>query len=269
MLYLVGTPIGNMQDVTLRSLDVLKKVHVIACEDTRRSAPFLNFYDIHTPLISYHKFNEKEQSANILEMLRAGKDVALITDAGMPCISDPGAVVVKEARKNGLEIQVVPGPSAVVSAVSLVGLDTGYVFIGFLPDKKGEAKQKLAPFVYSPLPLVFYCGCHDLDKVPELLYEVLGERDMAVVKELTKMHETVTETTLSQGYDGDTRGEFVLVVSGYVEKEDWSKLTVEDHIKSYLNLGVSKKEAVKKVAAERNVKKDEIYKIAINIKEKQ
>ena len=267
MLYLVGTPIGNMQDVTLRSLQVLKEVDVIACEDTRHSAPFLSYYNVHCALISYHKFNEREQTQKILEMLREGKNVALITDAGMPCISDPGAVLVNAARAEGLDIQLVPGATAAVGALCLAGVSSGYVFLGFLPDKKGEAKSKISPFIASPLPLVFYCGCHDVDRYAEWLYEFLGDRDLTVVKELTKMHEGVFQSTLSEGYGGDKRGEFVMIVGGYVEKEDFSTLTVEEHLKTYLKLGLSKKDAVKKVAAERGVKKDEIYKIAITLDE--
>ena len=265
MLYLVGTPIGNLQDVTLRGLEILKSVDLIACEDTRHSAPFLNYYNIHTALLSYHKFNEKEQTQKLLELLKEGKSIALITDAGMPCISDPGSILVQTARKEGVEIQVIPGPTAVTSALSLSGVSGGFVFIGFLPEKKNDVKAKLAPFITSPLPLVFYCGCHDLDRYSSTLYEILGDRDLTVVKELTKIHEGVFTSKLSEGYDGDKRGEFVLIVSGYEEKEDFYALSVEEHLKAYLKLGLSKKDAVKKVASERDLKKDEVYKIAMTI----
>lgn len=267
MLYLVGTPIGNMEDITLRGLATLKKADVIACEDTRHSAPFLNRYEVHAPLISYHKFNEREQTPRILELLKEGKEVALITDAGMPCISDPGAVLVKAARAEGLDVCVVPGATAAVSALCLSGVSTGYVFLGFLPDKRKDAEEALAPFTRSPLPLVFYCGCHDLAKYAEWLYEILGDRPLTVVKEITKLHEAVEETTLAAGFTGDTRGEFVLIVGGFEAKENWDSLTVEEHLSAYLKLGLDKKEAVKRVAAERKVKKDEIYKVAIKMGE--
>lgn len=267
MLYIVGTPIGNMQDITLRALETLKSVDMIICEDTRHSAPFLHFYDIKKPLSSYHKYNEKEETPRLLELLKAGKNIALISDAGMPVISDPGGILVKAARKEGVEISVVPGATAVTSAVSLAGLSDGFVFIGFLSEKTKIADSQLTPFINSPLPLVFYCGMHDIDKVCAYLLSKLGDRKLYVVKELTKLYETLTETTLSEGFNGDKRGEFVFIVEGKNADSTSVQLTPLEHLKLYIDLGLSKKEAVKKVAEERGVKKDEIYKIALELKD--
>lgn len=268
MLYLVGTPIGNLGDITLRALEVLKSVDLIICEDTRHSAPFLHNYDIHKPLTSYHKYNEKEETPKLIEMLKKGKNIALISDAGMPCISDPGGILVNEARALGVDISVVPGPTAVASAVSLAGISNGFVFIGFLSDKNKLADEQITPFINVPLSLVFYCAMHDLDKTIDYLYQKLGDRRLIVIKELTKLHETVFVTTLKEGFSGDNRGEFVLIVDGKEATSISVQLTPLEHLKSYMDMGLSKKEAIKKVADERGVKKDEIYKIALEIDKK-
>lgn len=264
MLYLVGTPIGNLKDITLRALEVLRSVDIIACEDTRHSAPFLASYDIHKPLISYHKFNEREQSERIIEELKAGKNIALITDAGMPCISDPGAILVEELVKAGLDYQVVPGPSAVISALTLAGISSGYTFIGFLNDKNKLMDAQIEPFIHSPLPLVLYCGSHDLDKYREYLLKKLGDRPLYVVKEITKLYEGVERTTLEKGISSDSRGEFVLIVGGATDNP-LLELSPKEHLLKYIELGLSKKEAIKKVADERGVRRDDIYKIALDI----
>lgn len=268
MLYIVGTPIGNMKDITIRALEVLRSVDLIICEDTRHSLPFLHNYEIKKPLRSYHKYNEKEETPRIIEELKQGKNIALISDAGMPCISDPGGILVQAARQEGLDISVVPGPTAVASAVALSGYSEGFVFIGFLSDKNKVAEAQITPFVNSPLPLVFYCAMHDLAKTCEYLLSKLGDRKLTVVKELTKMHETVFETTLSKGYDGDERGEFVFIVEGKSAESVAVKMTPLEHLKSYMGMGLSKKEAIKKVADERGVRKDEIYKIALELDDK-
>lgn len=267
MLYIVGTPIGNMQDITLRALEVLKSVDMIICEDTRHSLPFLNFYEIRKPLSSYHKFNEREETPKLITLLKEGKNIALISDAGMPCISDPGGILVKEARANDIAINVVPGPTAVASAISLAGISDGFVFIGFLSDKTKIADSQITPFINSPLSLVFYCGMHDIDKVCSYLLSKLGDRKLTVVKELTKLYETLEETTLSEGFNGDRRGEFVFIVEGKDVNSTSVQLTPLEHLKSYIAMGLTKKEAIKKVAEERGVKKDEIYKIALELED--
>jgi len=265
MLYIVGTPIGNMSDISKRAIEVLNSVDFVACEDTRRTGLFLNNLGIKKPLISYYKQKEKEESSRLISLLQEGKNIALVSDAGMPCISDPGSVLVTLAREEGLEISVIPGPSAAVSAVALAGISTGYVFIGFLKDKKKEREEELAPFVNSPLPLVFYCGPHDVTKYVDYLLERLGDRRLYVVKELTKIYEGVEITTLAEGVKGEIRGEYVLIVDGKATPVDaLPEMTMEEKLDLYLSQGIDKKEAIKKVAKEYNVSKDTVYKLAID-----
>ena len=263
-LYIVGTPIGNLKDVTERAKQTLESVDFIACEDTRRTAILLNALGIKKPLISYYKQKEKEGAEKIVSLLKEGKNVALVSDAGMPVISDPGATLVKAARDAGLPIETVPGPTAVTTAAALAGIDDGFVFLGFLPEKKADKDRRLSSFLHCPLPLVFYAGPHDVKSILDYLLKTLGDRKVYLARELTKLHETLTETTLAQGYDEDPRGEFVIIVNGAKEEASpYLALSPEEHLKAYLDAGMDKKSAIKKVASERNVPKDEIYKLTI------
>lgn len=264
MLYLIGTPIGNMGDITLRALETLKAVDVVACEDTRHTGLLLQKLDIRKPLLSYYKHKEQEGTQDILALLRAGKDVALVSDAGMPVISDPGGVLVQAARREGLPISVIPGPTAVASALTLAGVSGGFVFVGFLSDKPKERDLQLVQYVTAPNPLVFYVAAHDVQSTFDYLLSKLGDRVVYVVKELTKLHESVIETRLSAPVDFDTHGEFVFIVQGNTAKESVT-LTAEEHVRRYMQMGLSKKDAVKTVAKERGVPRDEIYKAALNI----
>lgn len=267
MLYLVGTPIGNIKDISQRALETLEKVDFIACEDTRHSGLLLSRYGIKKRLISYHKFKEQEGSKQLIDLLKEGKVIALITDAGMPCISDPGSILVRQAREEGIKIEVIPGPSAVISAITLAGISSGFVFIGFLREKNKERQNQIAPYLLSPLPLVFYCSPHDLDKAIEYLYQTLGDRVVYIVKEITKIYESVEITTLKAGSKKEKKGEYVLIVEGY-EKTARDDITIEEHLKEYLDKGYDKKEAIKSVAEDRGVIKDEIYKVAIKLRQK-
>ena len=265
MLYIVGTPIGNLKDVTFRAIETLKSVDYIACEDTRHSAVFLNSYEIKKPLISYHKFNERECAEKLVEILKSGKNVALISDAGMPIISDPGSVLIQVLIENGLEYTVVPGASAFTSALALSGLDASkFTFLGFLPEKQGERKQMLEKYKDLDTTLIFYSAPHDVKKDVLSLYSVFGDRKAVSVREITKMHETVNIFSLKEGYLGEERGEFVILVDG--KKEDFSTLSEEEHIKLYLDKGLDKKEALKRVAKERGVSKSSLYKYTIEEK---
>lgn len=264
-LYIVGTPIGNMADITLRALDTLKNVDVIACEDTRHSLPLLNKYDIKATLVSYHKFNEAECSKRIVDMILDGKNVALITDAGMPSISDPGAEVISLCREQGVETQLVPGPTAFASAISLSGIKArGFTFLGFLPEKKQDKVAILSKCNQTELPIVIYVAPHDLSKTASFLYEVLGDRKVYVCRELTKMFESVTLTSLND-FHCEERGEIVMIVDGAHQKNPLEDLSVEQHLAHYINEGMDKKEAVKRVAQERGLPKNEVYQISINI----
>ena len=190
-LYIVGTPIGNLKDITYRAVETLASVDMIACEDTRHTSVLLKHYGISKPLVSYYKQKEKATSVKIAEALEEGKNVALVTDAGMPCVSDPGAVLVKECRERGIRIESVPGPSAVVTAMAVSGITDGkFAFIGFLPDKNAGRRELLSATSAYALPLVFYAAPHDLKKTLAELLNAYGDRRVTVVKELTKIHES-------------------------------------------------------------------------------
>ena len=262
-LYIVGTPIGNLKDVTERAKETLEKADLIACEDTRRTAILLSALGVKKPLVSYYKQKEKEGAEKILALLQEGKEIALVSDAGMPVISDPGAILVKAARAVGVKVETVPGPTAVTTAAALAGLDGGFVFLGFLPEKKTDKDKRLAPFLESPLPLAFYAGPHDVNALLDYLYKSLGDRKVYLARELTKLYETLTETTLAEGYKEEPRGEYVIFVEGKAEASPYLDLSPEEHLKIYLDAGMDKKQAIKKVAAERGVPKDDIYKLTL------
>ena len=262
-LYIVGTPIGNLKDVTERARETLEKVDLIACEDTRRTAILLSALGIKKPLISYYKQKEREGAEKIVALLKEGKEVALVSDAGMPVISDPGAILVREARAAGIKVETVPGPTAVTTAAALAGLDGGFVFLGFLPEKKSDRDKRLAPFLHSPLPLAIYAGPHDVKAILDYLYKTLGDRKAYLARELTKLHETLTEITLAEGYPEEPRGEYVIFVEGKEEISPYLSLSPEEHLRAYLEAGMDPKTAVKRVAAERGVPKDVIYQLTV------
>ncbi|MBQ9709121.1 MAG: 16S rRNA (cytidine(1402)-2'-O)-methyltransferase [Clostridia bacterium] len=264
MLYLTATPIGNLKDISQRAIEVLNAVDVIACEDTRHSLKLLTAYGIKKPLVAYHKFNERAEGEKLVALLKEGKDVALITDAGTPVISDPGNVLVRLLIENGLEYTVIPGANAFVPALVLSGFDASrFSFIGFLPERAKERDKLLSKYKNLDMTLIFYCAPHDVVKTVERLYSSLGERKACAVREITKLHESVEFFNLSEGYPGEPRGEYVILVDGAEEEEQTSDMTAEEHLMMYLEKGMDKKEAVKLVAKERGVPKNEIYKITI------
>ncbi|HPD02135.1 MAG TPA: 16S rRNA (cytidine(1402)-2'-O)-methyltransferase [Eubacteriales bacterium] len=266
MLYLVATPIGNLKDITLRALDVLKEADYIACEDTRRALILLNAYGIKKPLIIYQKHNEKSAGAEIIDLLKAGKSVALISDAGMPAVSDPGAALVAAAREEGIPLTVIPGASAAVAAFALSGIESGgFTFLGFIEGNRNDKVSILQKQKSNPLPLVVYSAPHDLETNAEILYSVLGDRKVWAVKEITKIHETVTISTLRDFSAGVQKGEFVLIIEGAKEESPLNALSVEEHLKHYLSAGISKKNAVKIVAEERGASKNDVYKAALGL----
>ena len=264
MLYLVATPIGNLKDISVRAIETLKSVDEIGCEDTRHSLVLLNAYDIRKPLFSYHKFNEKEECVKIVEKLKQGKNIAIISDAGMPCISDPGNVLVKTLIENNLEYTLIAGSNAGLSALVLSGLDTtSFAFIGFLPEKKTDRVNLIENYKNLPCPLIIYSAPHDVNKDIKSLYEVLGDRNAVAVKEITKIHERVIPFNLKDGIEESlVKGEFVIVVDK-APKEDFSSLSEEEHIKMYINSGMSKKDALKTVAKIRGVSKSSLYKYTL------
>lgn len=264
MLYFVATPIGNLGDITLRAIETLKSVDVIACEDTRHSLKLLNSLEIKKQLISYHKFNEKASGEKIIALLKDGKDVAVISDAGTPIVSDPGSVLVQMLIENDLPFTVIPGANAFVPALILSGLSAQrFVFIGFLPTKKRDREELLRGYKDVDATLIFYSAPHDIVKDVEDLAEILGNRKAVAVKEITKIYESRYEFNLSEGFCGEAKGEFVLLVEGGSKQNDLLSLSIEEHIQHYISSGLDKKEAIKKVAKDRNLPKNEVYKFTI------
>ncbi|MBQ7340204.1 MAG: 16S rRNA (cytidine(1402)-2'-O)-methyltransferase [Clostridia bacterium] len=263
MLYFVATPIGNLKDISYRAIEVLNSVDEIGCEDTRHSLTLLNHYSIKKPLFSYHKFNEKQALSEIIEKLKQGKNIAIISDAGMPVISDPGNLLTRALKEEGLEFTVVPGANAALSALILSGLDASrFCFIGFLPQKKSDRVELLEKFKKTPATLIFYSAPHDVKKDVESIYQVFGNRKAVAVKEITKIHENTLEFNLEEGINFEPKGEYVLIVDGYEEKIDLS-VSPEELIDRYIKEGMDKKSAIKKVAKERDIPKTELYKYTI------
>lgn len=278
MIYFVATPIGNLKDITYRAVEVLNSVDIIACEDTRTSKVLLNHYSITQPkLISFHKFNEQETSEKIIEFAESGKNVAIISDAGMPLISDPGNCLTKKLVERNVEFTVIPGANAGLSALVLSGLDCGqFYFAGFLPEKNSEKKEFLTNASLINSTVVFYVSPHNLKKDLADVYSAFGTRKASLVKEITKIHEKTYNFTLGdklafsaneEGLLIEPRGEFVLVVAAPSKESQQNLLnsTIVDHVKFYINLGLSKNDAIKKVAKERNVNKNTVYQEVLKI----
>ncbi|MBE6049209.1 MAG: 16S rRNA (cytidine(1402)-2'-O)-methyltransferase [Clostridium sp.] len=276
-IYLVPTPIGNLKDMTLRGLEVLNFVDIVAAEDTRQSLKLLNHFEIKKPLISYHQHNEQGKSEDILEMAREGKNIAIVTDAGTPGVSDPGAVIVQKCIENNIGFEVLPGATAFTTALVYSGLDTTkFLFRGFISRETKERKILLDEIRNSKESLIFYESPHRLVSTLNLLLTELGNRKIAVCRELTKLHEEIKRGTLEEVIEyfsqKSIKGEFVLVVEGKQQeqidkenKEKWEELSIEDHIILLINEGLSKKEAIKKVAKDRGLQKNVVYQVATEI----
>ena len=276
-LYLCATPIGNLEDITLRVLRTLKEVDLIAAEDTRNSIKLLNHFEIKTPMTSYHEYNKIDKAYYLIEQMKDGKNVALITDAGTPGISDPGEDLVRLCYEAGIEVTSLPGPAACVTALTLSGLSTRrFCFEAFLPSDKKEKQVILEELKEESRTIILYEAPHRLVRTLEELLETLGERRATICRELTKKHETAFTTTLGQALEHfcatDPKGECVIVVEGksHQEKaretqEKWEELSVEEHMEHYLSQGIDKKEAMKKVAKDRGVPKRVIYQALLTL----
>ena len=265
MLYLIATPIGNLGDMTYRAVETLKACDAVFCEDTRRSRILLDRYDVRKPLYPYHKFNEAESAPKVLALLRGGKEVALLSDAGTPLISDPGAVLTAACIAENLPFTALPGASACLPALALSGLDTrAFYFAGFLPDKNKERAAVLEALKPLAATLLFYVPPHDLQSVLAALYEHLGARRAAAVREITKLHEETLRFTLGDPYPPEPRGEYVLAVEGAPAPQNpLNALPLAEHLARYRAQGLPKKEAVKRTAKDRGIPKNEVYQIAI------
>ena len=267
-LYLVATPIGNLEDITLRALKVLKEVDLIAAEDTRHTLGLLNHFEISKPLISYYKETEKIKSPILIEKLLNGLNIALVSDAGTPGISDPGEEIVKEAIKAQIEVVPIPGACAFVNALIASGMNTKeFSFVGFLSSNKKEKKDKLEELKYETKTLIFYEAPHKLKNTLEMMLEVFGDRNIVLARELTKLHEEFIRGKISTVLEQivDIKGEFVILVEGNsISKQqkqilDLNSLSLEEHYKYYEKDGLDKKDIIKKIAKDRNVSKNEIY----------
>lgn len=275
-LYLCATPIGNLEDITLRVLRTLKEVDLIAAEDTRNSIKLLNHFDIKTPMTSYHEYNKIDKAYVLINKMREGQNIALITDAGTPGISDPGEELAAMCCEAGIEVTSLPGPAACITALTLSGLSTRrFAFEAFLPADKKERKMILEELKNETRTIIIYEAPHRLVRTLEELREALGNRRMTLCRELTKKHETAFHTTIEALITFYTTekplGECVLVVEGKSHQEmkeekqaSWEKITIEDHMKIYEEKGYSRKEAMKLVANDRGVTKRDIYQYLIS-----
>ncbi|MBR3697881.1 MAG: 16S rRNA (cytidine(1402)-2'-O)-methyltransferase [Clostridia bacterium] len=267
-LYLVATPIGNLEDITLRALKILKSVDLIAAEDTRHTLKLLNHFEISKPLISYYEQNEKIKSEKLISKLLEGKNIAVVSDAGTPGISDPGEEIVKRAIKNNIKIVPIPGACALINALIVSGMSTSeFEFIGFLSANKKDRKEKLEQIKYDTRTIILYEAPHRLKVTLEAIQEVLGDRKIVLVRELTKVYEEYIRGNVSTVLEQivDIKGEFVIILEGNViskkelEISNLNKKTLEEHYAFYVEQGIDKKEIIKKIAKDRNVSKNEIY----------
>ena len=270
-LFLCATPIGNLQDMTPRVIETLSQVDLIAAEDTRNSIKLLNHFGIKTPMTSYHEYKKVEKAHVLIGRMQAGENVALITDAGTPAISDPGEVLVKMCYEAGIVVTSLPGPAACITALTLSGLGTRrFSFEGFLPPEKKEKARILEELKQETRTIILYEAPHHLVRTLKELYETLGERKITLCRELTKKFETIMPTTLEKALDyyeeQDPRGEYVLVIEGKsfaeMEKEkqeSFLEIPIEEHMKRYEETGMDRKEAMKAVAKDRGISKRDVY----------
>ena len=270
-LYLCATPIGNLEDMTFRVIRILKGVDLIAAEDTRNSIKLLNHFEIRTPMTSYHEYNKIEKGRKLVEKLQEGKDVALITDAGTPGISDPGEELVRMCKEAGIAVTSLPGACACITALTLSGMSTRrFAFEAFLPQDKKERRRILDEVCTETRTMIFYEAPHRLVKTLRELENTLGSRRITVCRELTKKYETVYSDSLGGAVryyeEVPPKGECVLVLEGKSQEEveeeqkkGWMPLSVEEHLQIYLNQGMDKKEAMKRTAKDRGVSKRDIY----------
>lgn len=270
-LYVCATPIGNLKDITLRCLETLKEVDLIASEDTRHTIKLLNHYEIKVPLESYHEHNKDIKGKKLINLLLEGKNIALVSDAGMPGICDPGEDLIRLCYENKIEITVLPGATASITALILSGIKTrSYCFEGFLPSNKKSRKEVIQRFKDDTRTYIIYEAPHHLLQTLKELYEQIGNRNISIVKELTKKHENVFKTSLLEALkyfeENTPKGEYVLVLEGAnedevlnKEKEEINNIPIKEHLEQYLSAGMDIKEAMKKVAKDRGISKRDVY----------
>lgn len=275
VLYICPTPIGNLDDITIRTLNTLKEVDIIAAEDTRHTIKLLNYFEIKKPLTSYHEHNIKEKGPVLINKLINGENIALVSDAGMPGISDPGEDLIKLAIEHDIKVTALPGATASILALILSGLPTDkFIFEGFLSSNKKDRKERLRKILYEERTMIIYESPHRLLKTLNDMLEILGDRRISIARELTKRYEEIYRANISESinkFNNDTiRGEFVLVVEGSKdinnnEEESFLDLSIKEHIILYIEQGLTKKDAIKKVSKDRNIPKREVYKESLDI----
>ncbi len=279
MLYLCATPIGNLEDMTFRVLDTLRSVDVIAAEDTRNSIKLLNHFQIKTPMTSYHEYNRVEKAHYLIRLMQEGKNVALITDAGTPAISDPGETLVALCQEAGIRVTSLPGAAACITALTLSGLSTKrFCFEGFLPADKKEKKAVLEELAKESRTMIIYEAPHHLKNTLKDLKDVLGDRKAAICRELTKKFETVMPVTLKEALkfyeENEPRGEYVLVIQGKSLEEkkqeavlEWREMPLKEHMQYYENQGIDKKDAMKLTARDRGIGKRDVYRMLLEMED--
>lgn len=275
-LILCATPIGNLEDITFRAIKTLKEVDIIAAEDTRHTKKLLNYYDIKTPLTSYHEHNKFEKAQQLIRLMLNGKKIGLVSDAGTPAISDPGEILVKMCYENNIIVTAVPGAVAAIISLIVSGISTKrFCFDGFLPTDKKEREQILNNMINETRTIILYEAPHKLKKTLKDLERILGDRNISLCKELTKKYETIFRTTIRQAilyYENkEPKGEFVLIIEGKPmkllkeeEQNRWKRLSISEHMNYYMEQNISKKEAMKQVAKDRGLGKREVYQYLIN-----
>lgn len=275
-LYLVATPIGNLEDITLRAIRVLKEVDLIAAEDTRHTLKLLNHLEITKPLISYHRHNEESKTKELIEQLQSGKNIAIVSDAGTPVISDPGGEIVKQAIQNKIKVIPIPGPCAFITALIASGLDaTQFCFIGFLPLNKKNRIEKLEEIQQETKTILLYEAPHKLKNTLKDLQKYIKDRQIVLAKELTKIHENYQKGTAEELLEEveEPKGEYVVIIQGASQKqkertqENLNQLSLQQHYEYYEKQGFEQKEIIKKIAKDRKVNKNEIYQKFIKKKE--
>ncbi|PKK97421.1 MAG: 16S rRNA (cytidine(1402)-2'-O)-methyltransferase [Tenericutes bacterium HGW-Tenericutes-3] len=261
-LYVVATPIGNLKDISYRAVEILNEVDVILAEDTRTSSVLLNHYQIKKQMMSYHEFNKDDKESQIINLLSEGKNLALISDAGTPGINDPGYEIIKKVIESGYYVVSIPGASALLAAIVTSGLIIQpFTFLGFLPRKQVEMKKILTSYIHRKETLVIYESPLRVSKTIQTIYQILGERNVSLARELTKAFETIIRTTLSQAIlmEHNPKGEYVIIIEGDTQKQTDFNETIVDHVSRLVKQGETEKDAMKIVALERSIPKSEVY----------
>lgn len=261
VVYLIPTPIGNMEDITIRALNILKEVEVIFSEDTRVTKKLLDYYNISKKLISSHLYNEENNKTKLLEYLKLGKSVAIVSDRGTPVISDPGYILAKTAIENNYNTVCLPGPTAFVPAIVMSGLPDKFIFYGFLNSKETKRKKELENLKQQPFTIIFYEAPHRINKTLQNIKEIFGNRYCAIAREISKKYEEIIRGDIDYliKETEEIKGEIVLIVEGNKEKHNFENLSIIEHIKLYMEDGLTSKEAIKLVAKERDIPKSEVY----------